>query len=237
MRSPSLRSSRKPLVLAAFVPLALATAAPAQTVYSQGPGTPVGWGFFSSTVPRNNRSYKHADDFTLAETATIDRIRWWGMSDFRFTGGLSNFSAFTVELFSASQNGTVPATLLRSQTFLPAVTSPTATGRVAFDTGAIEYRQEVTLSSPIVLQGSTKYFLAISATPINLSGDSWMWQDGVFVNGASALMQWNVTPWTVFIDTDSAFEVIAVPAPGAAAGLLALSAVGVTARRRRRSVV
>lgn len=225
-----MRSHR--VVVALIAPLALVSAAQAQTVYSQGPGTPVGWGFFSSTIPRSNRSYKHADDFTLAQTATIDRLRWWGMSDFRQTGGLSNFSAFTIELFEANGAGTLPGTLVRSQTFLPALTAPTATGRVAFDTGAIEFRHDVTLASPVELLGGRKYFLAVSATPINLAGDSWMWQDGLFVNGASALMQWNVTPWTVFIDTDSAFEVIAIPAPGSAAAFVGVGALAACRRRR-----
>jgi hypothetical protein len=222
-------SGRTPAVLTLA---ACAASANAQTVYSQGPGTPVGWGFFSSTIPRANRSYKHADDFTLAQTATIDRLRWWGMSDFRSTGGLSNFSAFTIELFEANTAGTLPGSLLRTQTFLPALTSPTATGRVAFDTGATEFRQEVTLSTPIELLGNRKYFLAVSATPINLSGDSWMWQDGQFVNGLSALLQWNVTPRTVFDDTDSSFEIIAIPAPGAAAWAAPLALLAMRRHRR-----
>lgn len=222
MRSPV------PLVLAALI---ASNSAGAQTLYSQTPIDPCGFGYYSSTVARPNRNFKHADDFTIASGGVIDRVRWWGMSEGRVSGTLGNFSAFTVEVFAANGAGTLPGTLLLTQTFTQAQTSPTPTGRLAFDTGATEYMQEIALTSPFVATAGVKYFLAVSATPVVGAGDAWLWQDGTFVNGASALMSLSVGQWSVFQDSDSAFQLISVPAPGAASPFLLLAAVGV--RRRR----
>ena len=216
----------------ALTVLVLAPGAPAQTVYSQGPGDIVGFGFYSSSVSRPTRNYKHADDFTLAADAAVSTITWRGMSEGAQHPDLRNVNRFRIDIYSASAvvGGDVPGALLKTQTFSLAQTAPTLTGRTAFDTGAFEYSHAVTLSTPFNASGGVKYFLAISVTPFNTSNDAWMWQDGQFVNGASALLNLSSTQWAVFNDTDSCFS-LAVPAP-AAASMLGLGSILALRRRR-----
>ncbi|MFM9957371.1 MAG: hypothetical protein ACKVZJ_04810 [Phycisphaerales bacterium] len=203
----------------------------AQVVYSQIANDPCGFGFFSSSVARPNRNFKHADDFVIAGGASIERVRWWGQSEGRVALSLANFSAFKVEIFTSNTAGTIPVSLLRSETFTVAATGPTATGRVAFDSGATEFRHEVALGTPFSALAGVRYFLAISATPIVTSGDAWMWQDGRFVNGRSGVFSFTSGAWSTFQDTDSAFELIAVPGPGVPTGVM-VGAVWVVRRRR-----
>lgn len=217
--------------LAAAVVAGASGAADAQVAYTQAPSDPCGFGFFSSSVPRPNRNFKHADDFSIAGGAMIERVRWWGLSEGRVRPDLGNFSSFKIEVFTSNTAGTLPVALLRSETFTVSATSPVATGRVAFDSGATEFRHEVALGTPFQAMPGVRYFLAISATPVVSSADAWMWQDGVFVNGRSGLFSYSSGAWSTFQDTDSAFELIAVPAPGAAG---VMTAGGWVVLRRRR---
>lgn len=221
------------IMLAACAAAFVVPAANAQTVYDQGPGDIVGFGFYSSSHPRPNRNFKHADDFTLAQSADISTITWRGMSEGRVRLDLNNFSSYTIEFYTsiAGGGGFIPGTLLKTETFTKAQTIPTLTGRTAFDTGAFEYAQQATLSSPFTALAGQKYFLAISAAAIVTNADAWMWQDGQFVNGQSGLLSYATGQWTNFNDTDSCFSLIAVPSPGAA-GVFSLGAL-VALRRRR----
>lgn len=205
----------------------------ADPLYSQLPGDIVGYGFYSMSQPVPQRSYKHADDFTLPAAGTISGVRFWGMSEGRVSQGIGNFSSFKVEFYSLSTNGNIPGTLLRTETFSAASTSPTLTGRTAFDTGALEYVHEVTLATPFSVNANQKYFLAISAAPVVPSNDVWLWQDGQFVNGTSALLTWATNSWGVFQDTDSAFQLLSVPAPPT--GWLCLIGLLSVSRRDRRA--
>ncbi|MCA9273799.1 MAG: hypothetical protein KDA31_12235 [Phycisphaerales bacterium] len=192
------------------------------TVYSQ-PTTPddskVGLGFFSQSEPRANRNYKHADDFTLSTAATIDKVVWWGQSSKAVHADLTNFDSFLVEFYSVRTlaGAPVPDALLASYTFNPTDTSPVQTGRQT-PNGAFEYRHEATLDTPFAAEADTRYFIAISAGMIQTTSasDAWQWQDASLVNGASGVYSWATRAWTGFQDTDSAFELISVPAPASA---------------------
>lgn len=221
-------------IVPALIAAAAASPAQSQTVYSQAPADPPGFGYYSSSQPVPQRNFKHADDFTLAAAATIHSVRFWGMSEGRVSTGISNFSAFTVEFFATNPTTQLPAALLHTETFAAALTAPTTTGRVAFDTGATEYGHTISLASPISLLAGTKYHIAISATPVVPTGDVWLWQDGRFVNGTSGIYRWSTGAWSTFQDTDSAFELVTIPAPGTALLAASLTA-GAAARRRRRA--
>lgn len=215
---------------------AVAVLAPGQTViYSQPTVTDpslVGLGFFSSNTPRPTRSFKHADNFTVPFDAQITGVRWWGWSEAIDHLDLSNFSRFLVEIFEAQDtpDGLGVGALLFSERFEIAATNPTPTGRAAFDTGALEFRQQVTLTTPFAIEAGRPYFLAVSARSIDFASDAWAWQDGLFVNGFSRVFSHTTQQWTPFQDTDSAFELLGVPSPAGGCALLALLACP---RRRR----
>ncbi|HEX2839299.1 MAG TPA: hypothetical protein VHN77_14370 [Phycisphaerales bacterium] len=220
----------------AIVLLILAVAcsgARAGIVYSQ-PTTPnaanVGFGFYSHTNPRPQNNYKHADNFTLAADAAITEVSWWGMSSVRNFTNLNNFDQFTVEFFASSGSPSLPGALIASQTFTRAATTPTDTGRRA-PSGAIEYAQHATLTTPVALSANTEYYFAVSARCVNVSGDAYLWQDSDTFDGYTVLYNHTTHAWAGFVDTDSSFVLHAVPAPGCGAVLVA--GIAGMARRRR----
>lgn len=192
------------------------------TVYSQ-PATPVdanvGLGFYSQSEPRVRKNYKHADDFTLTQDASIGGVVWWGQSSRHTHADLRNFDTFLIEFMAVRDvNGqALPGDVLASYEFAIGDTAPFATGRVT-PGGALEHRHEVTLPSAFEADAGTRYFVAISAGMIltNSPSDAWQWQDAETVNGWSGVYTWPTGLWSGFQDTDSAFELIAVPAPAAA---------------------
>lgn len=207
------------------------------TLYSQPTVTDpalVGTCFYSSSKPMSSRNYKHADDFLIASGGTIDRVRWWGLSEGRFVKNLANVSHFTIEFYQAvpDAGGLLVGTLLSTATFPIAATNQTATGRLSAANQAIEYRHDVALSSPVQVAAGTPYFIAISARPVNANRDAWGWHDGLLVNGYSQIYSHNTLTWSSFQDTDSSFELFGtVPAPGGAGIVLLCGAVAL--RRRR----
>lgn len=208
------------------------------TVYSQ-PTTPVnanvGLGFFSQSEPRVRKNFKHADDFTLMQDASIGRVVWWGQSSKHTHTDLRNFDSFLIEFMAVQDvNGqALPGAVLASFELAIAETSPVATGRLT-PLGAIEYRHEATLPSGFEALAGTRYFVAISAGMILTTSpsDAWQWQDSATVNGWSGVYSWTTGVWSGFQDTDSAFELIEVPAPPS--GLVVATAIWALPRRTRR---
>lgn len=193
----------------------------------------VGRGWFSHSEPREIRNFKHADDFTLTADATVGSVRWWGLSEGRFRDDLGNFDAFTIEFYLADQSGPdpLPGILIASTTLTLGLTDPTLTGRADPANGAFEYAHAANLDAPVHLLAGQTYFLAISARSINGRRDGWKWSDADGSDRLSATFAWTTGEWSAFIDTDSAFELIAVPAPGSAV-LVGLGLL-LTPRRRR----
>jgi len=194
----------------------------------------VGLGWYSSTQPRPSHNFKHADNFTLAQPAEVATIRWWGLSEGEFDTDLSNFDQFTIELWSnrtPPNNRIRPDSLLNAATFALDQTDPTATGRTAAN-GSIECIHEITLAQPLQLEAGVIYWLSISARSIDPGGDVWQWQDSDDFDTLSSSFDHDLTRWLPLEDTDSAFELIAVPSPGTLAAGLAL--LGFQCRRARR---
>ncbi len=215
--------------------IAAGAACDAAELYSQ-PTTSndanVGLGWFSHAAPRPTRNFKHADDFVLAQTSTIERVTWWGTSENLVHADLTNFTGFAVEFWSPNAAGSKPETIIVGDAFTLPETNATATGRVS-STGAIEYRHSVDLAAPVELDGGATWFISISAFFFDETGDAWQWQDADNVNQLSSSYDYSRDRWQGLFDTDSAFvlEGTAVPGPGAAA--LAGCAGLLGARRRR----
>lgn len=211
--------------------------ADAGVVYSQGvvsDPTLVGRGWYSHSQPRAIRNFKHGDDFVLESDAAIGSVRWWGISEGRFRADLGNFDRFTVEFYraEAGADGMMPGALISSTELLMADTTPTATGRLNPTNRAIEYEHLAVLDAPVMLEAGVVYFLAVSARSINGNRDGWMWSDADGVDGYSVSYSWASGAWTGYIDTDSAFQLIAVPGPG---GLGAFVVGGALVFRRCRA--
>jgi hypothetical protein len=227
----------RPCVLVISVATCLGADAGAGVVFSQGVVSDsglVGRGWFSHSEPRVNRNFKHGDEFVLGSDAAVGSVRWWGLSEGRFRADLGNFDAFTVEFFLGvdGPGGLLPGALVASTELSLADTAPVATGRLNPANGAIEYAHTALLDAPVVLEAGVVYFLSVSARSVNGSRDGWMWSDADGVDRYSASYSWASGAWTGFTDTDSAFELISVPAPGGAA---ALGVGGCCLLRRRRA--
>ncbi|GJM19779.1 MAG: hypothetical protein DHS20C14_19920 [Phycisphaeraceae bacterium] len=198
----------------------------------------VGFGYFSHDAPRATHSFKHADGFVLGEAADVERVAWWGLSENMDHPGLTNFTSFTVEFytagFGASGSGVGrPDTLIAGETFVISDTNTTATGRLS-PAGGIEYRHEVALSTPMRFEAGQTYYVAISAGFIDGLSDGWQWQDSDLYDGFSGIYEYARERWTPFEDTDSAFELFGTPVPGpGTAGVVAAVMLGCAGRRRR----
>lgn len=207
-----------------------------QVVYSQPSTTndaEVGLGWYSSSEPRPTRNFKHADNFTLDQDASISSVRWWGLTEGISHTDLSNFDSFTIEFWTnrTVPNGNIrPLNLIATTTIDLADVMTNETGRSA-PSGALEYMHEATLSSVINLQSDAIYWISISARSIDPIADVWQWQDSNLFDTRSSSFDYNQNQWVVLEDTDSAFELIVVPAPGA---LGVLSFGTMLAHRRRR---
>jgi hypothetical protein len=208
----------------------------AEVVYSQPTTTDagdVGLGWYSSSEPRPTRNFRHADNFTLGADTSITSVRWWGLSEGVSHTDLSNFDSFTIEFWTNRMvpNGNIrPRELILSTTLNVKETNTTETGR-AGASGALEYVHEAALGEAVELLGGEIYWVSISASSIDPSADVWQWQDSDDFDTLSSSFDYGQNRWVVLEDTDSAFELIAVPSPGSV-GVLAMG--GLLAQRRRR---
>lgn len=205
-------------------------------VYSQPSTTndaAVGLGWYSSSAPRPTRNFRHADNFTLDADASIGSVRWWGLSEGISHTDLSNFNSFTIEFWTnrTVPNGNIrPLDLIATTTIDLADVMTSETGRAA-PSGALEYMHEALLSDPVALESDAIYWISISARSLDPGADVWQWQDSDLYDTRSSSFDYNQDRWVVLNDTDSAFELIAVPTPGGV-GMIAIC--GLMTQRRRR---
>lgn len=229
--TPTAHRLTVPVLLGLLAPLAGADV----QLYSQPTTTDdakVGLGWYSNSEPRVRKNYKHADDFVLSEGGAVGRVVWWGQSSYHSHDDLTNFDSFQIEFFRAELVGDqwLPGERLATETLGLDLTHPAPTGRTT-PAGAIEYRHDARLATPVSLDAGTRYFIAISAGLIETgsSSDAWQWQDADVLNGWSGVYSWASGEWSGYQDSDSAFELYTVPAP---AGLVILSSAAPLRRRR-----
>lgn len=209
----------------------------AGVVYSQptvSSDADVGFGWYSASEPRPTRSFKHADNFVLAADSAIDAVRWWGLSEGVTHTDLSNFDSFTIEFYTSRTlpNGNIrPMELIASTTAGIDETSTQTTGRSA-PSGAMEFVHELELNATVELLAGETYWIAISARSIDPSADAWQWQDSDDYDTLSSSFDYNQNRWVVLQDTDSAYELIAVPSPSSSMVLL-MGCLGIHRRARR----
>lgn len=212
-----------------------ACAAQAEIVYSQTSTDPsqTDFGWYSSSEPRPTRNFKHADNFMLGSSEQITAVNWWGTSEGLSHTDLTNFDSFQIEFWSSrtQPNGRIkPSELISTESFDLTETNATDTGRrTSRDT--IEYMHSATLSNAITLEADTMYWISISARSIDPTADVWQWQDADSTDQISSSWTYQFGVWQYQFDTDSAFQLIAVPAPPTFAGLA--GSMVLIARRRR----
>ena len=217
-----------------LISAASASTAHAELVYSQTladlDSTDFGW--YSSSEPRPTRNFKHADNFTLSAQSHISQINWWGMTEGVSHTDLQNFDQFQIEFYTSrttNNNRIKPDTLISSQTFDLASITTNDTG---FQTtsGAFKYQHQATLTNTVALDANTTYWIAISARSIDPTADTWQWLDADPTDTDSSSYDYKTDRWLALRDTDSAFQLFAIPAP-ATTSLLLLTPIA--ARRRR----
>ena len=217
-----------------MIPLAAISTANAEVAYSQTLADldSTDFGYFSHAEPRATRNFKHADNFQLSATTQINQVNWWGMSEEIATAGLENFDTFQIEFYTSltNNNGRIkPDVLIGSESFDISQTNTVDTGHRTAN-GAIKYSHQITLDSAVAFDADTTYWISISARSIDGSGDAWQWLDSDFLDGASSSWTYATSRWLALQDTDSAFQLISVPAP---ASSLAIT-IGLTSINRRR---
>ena len=169
-----------------------------------------------------------ADDFTLASAATLNGINWWG--------------AYT----PANQVDAVPddftIRVLDSAFNLIAAINVGTVSR--FDTGldnllGLDIYGYETSVAPLTLAAG-QYFLSIlNNTPGDLPGQRWSWQGTAGTTGTIGQFRRDLVPFpdttTGWLDasTDYAFNITAVPAPGALV-LLVIGLFGASVARARK---
>jgi hypothetical protein len=214
--------------------LTLVSTSNAEIVYTQSPSSEpdsIGLGWYSSSEPRPTRSYKHADNFVLEDTTLVSGLNWWGLTEGLNDTTYTNFDSFTIEFWSSMTlpNGRIkPETLMHTETLSILESSLAETGRHS-PSGLVEYRHHYELDESIVLDADTTYWISISAHSVDPAGDVWQWQDADDADTISSSYDYSAERWLYLVDTDSAFELITVPAPATFPVLL----LGIALRRRR----
>jgi len=202
----------------------VATAASAQ-VWSQpyDPNCPA-CGYYSDGQSGYFYSQRIADNFNLGGSTTIDRVKWWGASEFYIFPDLSNFSGWTVAFYDAGFSAVGSETISKANITIP-------------DLGAIGifgqnlYEFDVTLTNPVTVDNG---WISIGSHNISPFDDAFVWNFSVSgdVDGTIAADFFDGNGFQVFQGaSDVAFQLFEIPAPGT----LALVGLGglVAARRRR----
>jgi hypothetical protein len=199
--------------------------------FSQPPVNQPATGYFSDAVASQYYAQQIADNFTLSGVTIVDHVRFWGSTENFHNNDLSNIASFTIAFYSDSSG--MPGAVVGNETFPLATTDPTPTGHTN-PFGGDEFVHLAALATPITLQGSTPYWVSISATLVDPIGDAWVWTNSAADNviAANFFTTPTQTTWTrESPQQDVAFDII--PAPGT---LLAILVPGLLLRHRRTRV-
>ena len=180
----------------------------------------LGCGFFSDAVPGQYWSQRIADNFNLGGSKTINRVVWWGMSEYFIYPNLTNFSAWTIEFYDSSFQQ------IASQMINKGNITITQDANIFGDYWV--YKFDVMISPVSVDNG----WISIGSHNISPNDDGFAWHFGLSGDGTIAADFFNGNGYQQFPGAgDVAFALYEIPAPGT----LALVGLGglVAARRRR----
>jgi hypothetical protein len=198
-------------------------------VYAQRPDPVNVFGYFADGVPGQFYSQRIADDFVLGGSTSINGVRWWGSSENYVFPDLTNFSSWVVNIYN-DNGGSVGASITGDMIFGAGSTNATATGRTSV-VGSTEYVQNVKFN-PVALQAGVRYWISIGTINTAPFDDAWTWHVSDQGNSTIAADFFDGAGYTTFPgNQDVAFELQAIPTPGAAA---LLGVAGLAGLRRRR---
>lgn len=197
-------------------------------VFSQAPAGDGATGYPTDAIDGQFYGQRLADNFMLDSSAEINGVRWWGSSENYFNADLSNFDSFVVS-FLADDAG-LPGMTVAEFTFTLGQTNPIDTGTVSI-ADAPQYVFEAKFDS-FMLEGGVTYWLSIGSINVAADGDAFVWTHSSGGDSTIASDFFDGTGFQRFDNDPSvAFEIQAVPSPGAAT-LIGLA--GLVALRRRR---
>ena len=194
----------------------VATSARAGVIYHQPTGPGSGSAAASSTLNYFGFSpgFTAADDFTLASSAMVTRVNWWG----QLVAGGEDF----LLTFYADAAGNPGAVLHTTGGTLSRVPAPSLGYSPA-------YSYSSDLATPFAAAAGTKFWLSV----FNQAPDAvWAWISAD-ADGNGERQRLNTSPtWVTGIgNTDLAFQLASVPEPMS----LVLFATGIAATRLRRT--
>ena len=186
------------------------------SVYEQPPVVPGAWSI-SDTVDGTGGRRAH-DDFTLATTATLRGITWWGgnVDAIYPYDNPANPDVLQWEISIWADAGGRPGDLLYTETHDATAVTTSQTGTANDPTfGPVPYyRHDLILSEGFLAEAGTVYWLSVLAySPSTNPWFNWMSGQGGPANGSYTE---NLgTGQLSFFLTDRAFALNAVPVPAA----------------------
>jgi hypothetical protein len=214
------------LAILAGLAVASASIASADVLWSQLPNSPNGyWADGFSTNGSQFYAQSTADNFTLAQQSDITLFRFWGSSENFVFDDLTNFSDWDIYIFDSAFN-TVASGQIPKAAF---TITPTGNSNI---NGGIEYMFELAVSPITLAAGDYRFHMgSINVSP---GDDAFVWSLAD-ADGNVYLNEFDGNGWITDPD-DVAFEIEGQPVPEPATVVaLSLGAVGLLARRRRKS--
>lgn len=168
-----------------------------------------------------------ADDFTLAEAASVTEARWWGF----YNSVPSDPEAIRFRIHESRPSDGLPGDIIFEQ-IDPAI-SRSLTGHTVNVSGLPpEYLFSLSLSQAVALQAGVRYWVELCE--LDKPEITFHWEGGFGGNGVSAAMVPGGTDWYYISSPsgaiDEAFQLVA-PEPG----VIFLLSAGLLAVRRHKS--
>lgn len=149
----------------------------ADVVFQQNPVGPSVMGPFAN-FNHNISTQRVADNFSLANPATVSEIAWWGWTynnQLNAQGTTSNLVAFDIRIMASDGLAGAPSTVIHQET-IP-IASVEVTNYAAGPLAGQTYAFSAPLITAVPLAAGTQYWIAINAVVSNPNnnGDLFVW--------------------------------------------------------------
>jgi len=191
-----MRPKQTAVIVAAMMAVPTVGAMAGDPVYQVDVAEEQGEGFVPASDSQFHPDPKqfYADDFTLQESIALERIAWYGYSDYWIHPDLSNFTLWQIRIYEGQGKMVVPGEMIYDGVFNEKETSPEDLGPDGLY-GSTMFRQEVELVEPIELEAGEQYWIAIGADAIDPGGDWWLWAQAPPGDETAATWDWDDQEW------------------------------------------